>query len=176
MNMNRRRSSPKAVIAATVISLLMLALIPSSTLAAEAVLTFTQTDCAGGAAGLGSLQMHGYASGLPAGADVWVEFGVIPDGSGGWLVYDAQDATVLGDGTVSATSKLIEGLTLAGGEQVDLMVTDQNSGEVYATAMALVACAPPAMPTTKADCLHGGWADWGIFRNTGECLKFVRNL
>lgn len=174
--MSTGRSAPKAALAAAVLSLIMLALIPSSALAATAAITFTQTDCAGGAPGLGSLQLQGDASGLPAGTDVWVEFGVVPDGSGGWLVYDAKAATVLPGGTVSATSELLTGLTLVGGEQVDLMVTDQISGEVYATAMAFVACAPPAMPTTKADCLHGAWADWAVFRNTGECLKFVRNL
>lgn len=171
--MNGRRPAPKAVIA-TVLSLLMVALIPSSALAATASITFTHTECVGGAAGLGSLQVQGDASGLLPGASVWAEFGFVPDGSGGWLAYDAQPATVV-DGAISATSSPITGLTLAGGEQVDFWVTDQTSGVVYATGMALVVCAPPAMPTTKADCLHGGWADWA-FRNTGECLKFVRNL
>jgi hypothetical protein len=28
-------------------------------------------------------------------------------------------------------------------------------------------------PTTKAECKNGGWRDFGIFRNQGDCVSFV---
>jgi|tagenome__1003787_1003787.scaffolds.fasta_scaffold20257367_1 hypothetical protein len=34
----------------------------------------------------------------------------------------------------------------------------------------------PLVPTTKADCKHGGWRDFGsMFRNQGQCVAFVNH-
>jgi hypothetical protein len=37
---------------------------------------------------------------------------------------------------------------------------------------AVVTDAPP-FPTSKADCKHGGWRTFGIFKNQGDCVSFV---
>jgi hypothetical protein len=31
----------------------------------------------------------------------------------------------------------------------------------------------PARPTTKAQCKHGGWRTYGLFKNQGDCVSFV---
>jgi len=31
------------------------------------------------------------------------------------------------------------------------------------------------LPTSKAQCKHGGWRTYGIFKNQGECVTFVRH-
>ena len=31
----------------------------------------------------------------------------------------------------------------------------------------------PSLPTTKADCKKGGWDDYGVFKNQGDCVSFV---
>lgn len=32
---------------------------------------------------------------------------------------------------------------------------------------------PPALPTTNADCLNGGWERFEVFKNQGDCVSFV---
>jgi hypothetical protein len=41
-----------------------------------------------------------------------------------------------------------------------------NGGEIT------VVDAPP-LPTSKAQCKHGGWRSFGVFGNQGDCLSFV---
>jgi hypothetical protein len=31
----------------------------------------------------------------------------------------------------------------------------------------------PVRPTTKAQCKNGGWRDFGVFKNQGDCVSFV---
>jgi hypothetical protein len=31
----------------------------------------------------------------------------------------------------------------------------------------------PALPTSKDQCKNGGWQDFGIFKNQGDCVSFV---
>jgi hypothetical protein len=31
----------------------------------------------------------------------------------------------------------------------------------------------PALPTTKDQCKKGGWQDFGVFKNQGDCVSFV---
>lgn len=32
---------------------------------------------------------------------------------------------------------------------------------------------PPAAPTTADDCRNGGWMQYGVFRNQGDCVRYV---
>jgi DNA-binding beta-propeller fold protein YncE len=36
-----------------------------------------------------------------------------------------------------------------------------------------VAVSEPRMPTTKDECKNGGWRDFGVFKNQGDCVSFV---
>jgi hypothetical protein len=31
----------------------------------------------------------------------------------------------------------------------------------------------PSLPTSKDQCKHGGWRDFGVFKNQGDCVSFV---
>jgi hypothetical protein len=31
----------------------------------------------------------------------------------------------------------------------------------------------PALPTTKDQCKNGGWRNFGVFKNQGDCVSFV---
>jgi hypothetical protein len=37
----------------------------------------------------------------------------------------------------------------------------------------LVVVDAPPLPTSKAQCKNGGWRDFGVFRNQGDCVSFV---
>jgi hypothetical protein len=47
-------------------------------------------------------------------------------------------------------------------------------GQTVATA-GPIACAlpPPPVPAKADQCKKGGWRDYGIFRNQGDCVSFV---
>lgn len=32
---------------------------------------------------------------------------------------------------------------------------------------------PPKMPTTKEHCFNGGWKNFTVFKNQGDCVSFV---
>ena len=32
---------------------------------------------------------------------------------------------------------------------------------------------PPTMPTEKAECKNGGWEEFGVFKNQGDCVSYV---
>lgn len=32
---------------------------------------------------------------------------------------------------------------------------------------------PPPLPTTRQDCMNGGWQQYGVFRNQGDCVSYV---
>jgi hypothetical protein len=44
---------------------------------------------------------------------------------------------------------------------------------VGGTQQLVAACSVPTTPTAKSDCKNGGWRDFGIFRNQGQCVSFV---
>ena len=31
----------------------------------------------------------------------------------------------------------------------------------------------PPLPTTKAQCKNGGWRNFGVFKDQGDCVSFV---
>ena len=37
----------------------------------------------------------------------------------------------------------------------------------------IVAVDAPPLPTSKAQCKDGGWHDYGVFKNQGDCVSFV---
>lgn len=40
-------------------------------------------------------------------------------------------------------------------------------------AFASLACGPQPLPTDKAQCKNGGWQQFGVFKNQGDCVSFV---
>jgi hypothetical protein len=43
-----------------------------------------------------------------------------------------------------------------------------------AALAAVVVPPPPSLPTTTAECKHGGWKNYGdVFKNQGDCVSFV---
>jgi hypothetical protein len=55
---------------------------------------------------------------------------------------------------------------------------DQDPGEPTVFDQVLVVdrpCAParPKEPTSKEQCKNGGWRDFGLFKNQGDCVSFV---
>jgi hypothetical protein len=76
---------------------------------------------------------------------------------------------------------------------VGMEVTDLPSGDlIRAIPTTTSACAPigtavsfdvisgdvvvtdaPALPTSKDQCKNGGWRDFGVFKNQGDCVSFV---
>ena len=41
------------------------------------------------------------------------------------------------------------------------------------STLVLQEAPPPPLPTTKAQCMNGGWQTFGVFRNQGDCVSFV---
>jgi hypothetical protein len=39
--------------------------------------------------------------------------------------------------------------------------------------LAFTASFSPTLPTTKAECMNGGWKTYGVFKNQGDCVSFV---
>lgn len=42
---------------------------------------------------------------------------------------------------------------------------------VSLTAMIIIV--PPPMPSSKDDCKKGGWEQYGVFKNQGDCVSYV---
>ena len=32
---------------------------------------------------------------------------------------------------------------------------------------------PPSGPTSKSDCTNGAWRTWEMFKNQGQCIRYV---
>jgi hypothetical protein len=39
--------------------------------------------------------------------------------------------------------------------------------------LAFTASFSPPLPTSKAQCMNGGWKTYGMFKNQGDCVSFV---
>jgi hypothetical protein len=168
MNMNHRRSAPKALIASTVISLLLLAMLPGAVSAATgASLTQTAaTDC-----GTGVVEFRGDAWELPASTDVFVD--LMFTRQDGFWDNPAYPATTAADGSVSQVFTLSQPGAQTGDSAV-FTVWDY-SGTALTSASATLNCTvAPTGPTSKSQCQHGGWAAFPGMRNTGDCMKAVK--
>lgn len=168
MNMNSRRSAPKALIASTVISLLLLAVVPGAVAAATgaSVIQTAATNC-----GTGVVEFRGDAWELPASTDVFVDL-MFTRQDGGWE-NPAYPATTAADGSVSQVFTLDQPGAQTGDSAV-FTVWDY-SGNILASDSTTLDCTPaPTGPTSKSQCQHGGWAAFPGMRNTGDCMKAVK--
>jgi hypothetical protein len=43
----------------------------------------------------------------------------------------------------------------------------------FAFKTYVVTDSTPPLPTTKDQCKKGGWMDFGVFKNQGDCVSFV---
>jgi hypothetical protein len=48
-----------------------------------------------------------------------------------------------------------------------------STGGGTLTTGDIVVVDAPALPTSKAQCRHGGWRTFGVFGNQGDCVSFV---
>jgi hypothetical protein len=62
------------------------------------------------------------------------------------------------------------GFATADKVEVATFTVQWSGGELFLTLER--PCQPPASPTTKAQCKHGGFATYG-FKNQGACVSFV---
>jgi hypothetical protein len=168
MNMNRRRSAPKALIASTVISLLLLAMVPGAVSAATgaAVTQTAATNCASGV-----VEFRGDAWELPASSDVFVDL-MFTRQDGGWD-NPAYPATTAADGSVSWVFTLSQPGAQTGDSAV-FTVWDYSGAALVSASATLSCTAAPTGPTSKSQCQHGGWAAFPGMRNTGDCMKAVK--
>jgi hypothetical protein len=169
MNMNSRRSAPKALIASTVISILLLAMVPGAVSAATgASLTQTAaTDCAGGV-----VEFRGDAWELPASTNVFVDL-MFQRQDGLWE-NPAYPATTAADGTVSYVFTLTGQSGAQTGDSAVFTVWDYSGTAVAGASVTLDCTVASTGPTTKIDCQHGGWAAFPGMRNTGDCMRAVK--
>ena len=161
-----RRFAPRVTATVSLVSLLLLAFSPGTVSAATAVVTQTaNTDCAAGV-----VEFQGTATGLDPATGYIVEFNFVrQDGN-----FDSQSFTVTSDmtGTITQTATFMNQIGAQTGDQVTFTVMDY-SGVPVATDGATLDCSPP-MPTSTSQCKHKGWQDWPVFRNPGDCQKYVR--
>lgn len=168
MNMNSRRSAPKALIASTVISILLLAMVPGAVSAATGA-SLTQTAATNCSTGV--VEFRGDAWELPASTPVFVDL-MYTRLDGGWD-NPAYATTTAADGTVSWVFTLSQPGAQTGDSAV-FTVWDY-SGTALTSASATLDCtAAPTGPTSKSDCQHGGWAAFPGMRNTGDCMKALK--
>jgi hypothetical protein len=168
MNMNRRRSAPKALIASTVISLLLLAMVPGAVSAATGA-SLTQTAATNCASGV--VEFRGDAWELPASTDVFVDL-MFTRQDGGWD-NPAYPATTAADGSVSWVFTLSQPGAQTGDTAV-FTVWDYSGAALVSASATLSCTAAPTGPTSKSQCQHGGWAAFPGMRNTGDCMKAVK--
>ena len=55
----------------------------------------------------------------------------------------------------------------------DYTVSDGTASTDTGTVTLDLTCLdePPGMPTTKDQCKKGGWKDFGVFKNQGDCVS-----
>ena len=63
------------------------------------------------------------------------------------------------------------------GRNVVIVSQNENgslrSGDMSEGFGSNLAAVVPLLPTTKQDCKNGGWQNYGIFKNQGDCVSFV---
>ena len=71
---------------------------------------------------------------------------------------------------VAADYDVLDPFTESGPSIVTLGAGTDNTG--FTAAFGEQGSPPPAAPTSKEDCMDGGWRPYG-FKNQGACIKFV---
>jgi|CXWL01.1.fsa_nt_gi hypothetical protein len=46
-------------------------------------------------------------------------------------------------------------------------------GLVTSALVAAIIVVPPPMPTDVDQCKQGGWEQYGVFKNQGDCVSYV---
>lgn len=91
----------------------------------------------------------------------------------GGAFYQDYDAAIAAYGTLAITS--ISLVTDAGWSQLDgeqtVLADNVTINDVVFGFEA--GSEEPVMPTAKDDCKQGGWSEYGVFKNQGDCVSFV---
>ena len=58
-----------------------------------------------------------------------------------------------------------------GPRTINTTVTPTQSNPAF--VLDISATLTPALPSTKDNCKSGGWPDFGVFKNQGDCVSFV---
>ncbi len=97
--------------------------------------------------------------------------------SGGSLTYPANSVLLTGSPvTVTAGSTLSLASATAGVATVTVVYSNTSGTSIYDSVESL---AFTALPTSKADCQHGGWANFTdsqgtTFTNQSACMKWLK--
>jgi PA-IL-like protein len=75
-------------------------------------------------------------------------------GSGPWTLAGSGPTTISGSGELYLT-------------------TNDYPGEFGDNSGSFTVNIAPALPTSKDQCKNGGWEQYGVFKNQGDCVSFV---
>jgi hypothetical protein len=103
-----------------------------------------------------------------AGADYVALSGVVSFGLGessvSVQVVPIDDDLVEGNETVTVTLVAGDGYTLGALTSTTVTIIDNDEEDAEQ---------PPFASISKDDCKNGGWKDFGVFKNQGDCVSFV---
>ncbi len=92
----------------------------------------------------------------------------IPGTSFGLVTFEVTDNAASGGADV------ISGIPTPGRSPADCSPLPPGSGVVGTVQGGdVVVVDAPQLPTSKAQCKHGGWRSFGVFKNQGDCVSFV---
>jgi hypothetical protein len=82
--------------------------------------------------------------------------------------------TQVGDPFTLAPTRISFDLTPFAGMTVRIRFAEvDNLGFFNASVDGVAIDSIRLLPTTKEQCKHGGWRDFGVFKNQGDCVSFV---
>jgi hypothetical protein len=82
--------------------------------------------------------------------------------------------TQVGDPFTLAPTRISFDLTPFAGMTVRIRFAEvDNQGFFNASVDSVAIESIRLLPTTKEQCKHGGWRDFGVFKNQGDCVSFV---
>ncbi len=75
-------------------------------------------------------------------------------------------------GAPQAWTLVATGAFTVGSARADAFINN-NGNTGSSTAVISLIDAPPPLPTSKEQCMNGGWKNYGVFKNQGDCVSFV---
>ena len=111
-----------------------------------------------------------------------------PTGTVNFFVYGPNDATCAGPGVPSSLNPPLTGGaatsdTYSPGAGTYRVIAVYSGDANYAPTsgacndpnetVVVEAPPPPPTPTTREQCMNGGWRTYGVFKNQGDCVSFV---
>jgi hypothetical protein len=99
-------------------------------------------------------------------------------GSGGWVNFNAEPiffGSQVGAGGVDLSGYVIQRIGLrVDALTIDTPGTDPNDDGIWTDVSLRGAFLfEAALPVSKAQCKEGGWQNFGLFKNQGDCVSYV---